>query len=223
MEPFELYIFDLDGTLVNSLKDLTHSVNEVLAKFELSPRTSDEVASYLGKGASWLLSSAIEDSGGDAQKILPKARKYFLDIYAHNITKRSYLYPDVIDTLEELSRRGATLAICTNKPVKLAQQMLDVFDLTKFFAMILGGDSLSRKKPHPDPLLHILEQLSIDSKRTLMIGDSTFDINAGKGAGCYTCAVSYGYHPIETLKALKPDFVIDHFAQLSQLHLKEHN
>ena len=214
MNHFELYIFDLDGTLVNSLEDLTDAVNMVLDKLGLPHHSQTKTASYLGKGARWLLTSAIQDANGDPDILLPIARQYFLDIYKKNITEKSYYYDGVIESLEQLSQQDIALAICTNKPIDLAEKMLEKLGHRELFKLMLGGDSLATKKPDPAPLQYIMDKLSISPKKTLMIGDSSYDINAGKAAHCKTCAVTYGYHSTDILLSLNPDFVLDHFQEI---------
>lgn len=217
MAGFGLYIFDLDGTLVDSFGDLVRTVNRVLGELGLGELPPQQVSGYIGQGARFLLARSLEAAGADPQRWLEPAREHFYPLYAKHMLDHTVFYEGVEETLEALAHSGVKLALCTNKPMELTQKMLTALGWNERFLWCLGGDSLARKKPDPMPLLHILERAEVPASRTLMVGDSVFDIAAGKAAGVWTCGVTYGGHAAARLQEEGAHFLIDDFAQVKTL------
>ncbi len=184
-----LCIFDLDGTLVDTTEDIANSVNIVLQNLGLNPLTTAQIAQFIGKGAGWLLQKSLQAAGDSEAQLLPKAREIFLKVYSENLTNRTYLYPGTTQLLQYLREAGDTLALCTNKPQTLSEKLLEHFGLIDYFSIIVGGDTLPKRKPDPDPLLYIVEKLQKNPQQTLMIGDSDYDVEAGLRAGTWTVLV----------------------------------
>jgi phosphoglycolate phosphatase len=189
-------IFDLDGTLVDSKKDLTASVNHIRLEFDLPILTEDEIARFIGNGALMLIRRALG----------PKATE-------ENIQTR--LYPGVRESLDRL-RETARLAVLTNKPVHFSCAMLDGLGIYKHFVSVYGGNSFDQKKPDPVGVFQILSDTNGHRDRTWMIGDSGVDVLTGRNATITTCGVTYGY-AAETFKDVQPDFLIDSFSELEPL------
>lgn len=213
---FDLLMFDLDGTLVDSLPELTDAANDVLRQLNL-PATSDaRVRNWIGDGARELLIRAMADTGDDRADTLRADRvrvdalmEDFAQAYLRHCGERSGLYPKVLDTLRRLQRQGIPMALVTNKEDRLTQRVVDVHGLRPFFDTIIAGDTLARPKPDPLPLLHCLELFQTRAQRALMIGDSRIDVAAAKAAGVTCWALPYGYNKGQPIRDSQPDRVID--------------
>jgi phosphoglycolate phosphatase len=208
-----LLIFDLDGTLVDSKKDLTASVNHIRHQFELPTLTEDEIAAFIGDGALMLIRRAL---GTKATEVNVQAGlQMFLAYYRAHMLDCTSLYPGVHETLERLAD-VSRLAVLTNKPVHFSCAMLDGLGIYKHFAAVYGGNSFDKKKPDPVGIFQILSDTKGHRERTWMIGDSAVDVLTGRNASVKTCGGTYGY-ATETFKEVPPDFLIDHFSDLEAL------
>lgn len=207
-----LYILDLDGTLVDSLDDLTASVNVMRSSFALPALVRQAVRGMVGQGARSLVERALPGRSG-------KEIEDGLDIFlAHNeahLCDQTRLYPGVFETLLALAGQGHTLALLSNKNEGLCRQLLTHLGIGGFFAAVVGGDTLPSRKPSPEPVHHIIKQLAKQPGDTLMVGDSINDVAAGRDAGVMTVGCSYGYGEAPELAAA--DFTITDFAGLLQL------
>jgi phosphoglycolate phosphatase len=188
----EAIIFDLDGTLVDSARDLQDAINAVLVEEGLQPIELDEVKSMIGDGAAKLVERAILATGGDTAHLSEHVRR-FLEVYEATASRHTRAYPGVRGTLESLRRRGLPLAVVTNKPYAATLDILDALGLRSFFGAIIGGDTLPERKPHPAPVLFALERLGVKPQAALMIGDNYHDVQAARAAGVRVFAVTYGY------------------------------
>lgn len=205
-----LLIFDLDGTLLDSVPDLAESVNFALKTNNLEPCTLEEIRSFVGNGSYKLCERAIKDTKDPA--ILTQVHDDFLAHYRANVCVKSVAYAGVNEGLTTLKNQGFKLAICTNKP---SEFLPDIFRHCGWeFDCIVGGDSLPNKKPDPSGIWHICQTLGIKPSATVMIGDSKNDIQAGQNAGVRTLALSYGYNYDEPIAASSPDQVFDTFDAL---------
>lgn len=205
-------IFDLDGTLVDSKKDLTTSVNHVRATFGLSTLSEQEISAFIGDGAQMLIQRALgpDAAGSDVQAGL----QLFLSYYREHMLDESVLYPGVSATLRRLS--DCRLAVLTNKPIRFSRIMLEGLGILRYFAAVYGGNSFERKKPDPVGVFQILTDTNGNIDETWMIGDSAVDVMTGRSAGVKTCGVSWGY-ATETFKQTPPDFLIHRFDELEPL------
>jgi phosphoglycolate phosphatase len=205
-------IFDLDGTLVDSKKDLTASVNHVRTRFHLPILTEEEIARFIGNGALMLIRRVLDTQATEAN--VQEGLQVFLSYYRAHMLDNTRLYPGVFETLEKL--RDCKLAVLTNKPVHFSCAMLDGLGIYKVFAAVSGGNSFDNKKPDPVGVYRILSDTNGQREKTWMIGDSAVDVLTGRNAGITTCGVTYGY-ATETFKQAPPDFLIDSFSELEQL------
>jgi phosphoglycolate phosphatase len=207
-----ILIFDLDGTLVDSKKDLTASVNHIRHEFDLPILTEREIAQFIGNGATMLIRRALDTRATEAN--VQAGLQMFLSYYRTHMLDTTTLYPGVRGTLDRLI--DCKLAVLTNKPVHFSCAMLDGLGIYKHFAAVYGGNSFDRKKPDPVGIYQILSDTGGRRERAWMIGDSAVDVLAGRNAGIRTCGVTYGY-ATETFKDAPPDFLIDDFSELEDL------
>ena len=207
-------IFDLDGTLVDSKKDLTASVNYIRTRFDLPVLTEQEIARFIGNGALMLIRRALDTKATEDN--VQAGLQMFLSYYRAHMLDSSALYPGVRETLVRLS--DCKLAVLTNKPVHFSCAMLDGLGIYRHFVAVYGGNSFDHKKPDPVGIYQILSDTKGQREKTWMIGDSAVDVLTGRNAGVLTCGVTYGY-ATETFKDAQPDFLIERFSELERLVL----
>lgn len=216
----QLIIFDLDGTLVDSAPDLANAINKMLEVLGRSQFPTQQIRSWVGNGAQVLVERALSGSSTVCcnldRELASHALTTFLTIYRENVCIDSVLYPNVLETLNTLKQRDYRLAIVTNKPFEFVEPILLKLGLTGLFEAILGGDSLSAKKPDPMPLNHLVNTLSVAAKHCLMVGDSKNDIVAAKNADMQSIGLTYGYNYGEDISVYQPDYVTGDFAKLTR-------
>lgn len=208
---FDLIIFDQDGTLVDSRLDITNSVNHAIGVLCLPLLDITTITGYVGEGITRLIERAL----GTRKELLDNARSLFLEYYESHLTDNTYLYPDVVEVLNYFRKKKK--AVISNKLEYLTKDILDDLGVLHYFDIVLGGDSADRKKPFPDPIIKVIDSLGIEKTRALIVGDSPTDIEAGKSAGVFTCAVTYGYRERDIILKAKPDFVIDTLIELKEI------
>ena len=217
----ELIIFDLDGTLIDSVPDLALSVNHTLKSLNRDTFDEDIIRTWVGNGATTLVKRALSRSVYISDKLdeelFSNALDIFLKFYSNNLTVSTLLYADVKETLLNLQKKNYRLAIVTNKPYDFIKPILEVLELIDIFEYYIGGDSLSVKKPNPMPLLHVCKKLNVSVEKSLMIGDSKNDIIAANEAKMDSIAVSYGYNYDEDISIFEPNIVFDNFADINKV------
>lgn len=203
-------IFDLDGTLIHSLPDLTAAINHILAEEDRAPVTEAELGPMVGDGAHTLVERAFAARGGLPGADVAPLLARFLDFYEANATVLTRPFPQVVDTLIRLKAAGIVLAVCTNKPTAATREILRALDLEQYFAVVVGGDDTPALKPNPAHIDAVLDRLGLARDEAVMVGDSINDVLAAKGAGLPCIAVSFGYSrtPVSDLGA---DLVVDQF------------
>jgi phosphoglycolate phosphatase len=183
-------LFDLDGTLVDSLHDLTDAVNHMLAGFRQRARKPSEVRQLVGKGARNLAQRALDtDSSDDIESGLAA----FTEFNAMHIADKSRLYPGARDLLQQLADSGIRMAVISNKQEALSRLILKTLGIDGFFAFIAGGDTFAEMKPSPLPLLRVIAEFNCGPTDAVMVGDSINDIQAGNQAGITTIGCRWGY------------------------------
>jgi phosphoglycolate phosphatase len=207
-------VFDLDGTLIDSVPDLHACINRLLDSEGRRLLELPELTRMVGDGVPALVRRAYEATGGVPDDFEDCVRRY-LGLYGAALADRTVPYPGVMDTLERLERAGHRMAVCTNKPQGPTMEILEALGLARFFAAVAGGDSLPVRKPDAGHLLGLLEMLDSGPDRAVMIGDSLNDIQVATNAGVRSIAVSYGYRkqPVEELGA---DIVVDSFSDIPE-------
>jgi len=211
-------IFDLDGTLVDSAPDLSNSINAMLSTLKREPFHDDLIHSWVGNGAKILVERALSGARNINEQLndddCDKALSIFLAHYKENACVHTKLYEGVSSTLAELKERGYTLNIVTNKPLMFVGPILETLGIKDYFDMVLGADSLPKKKPDPMPLSHICDAQNIDIKHCVMVGDSHNDILAANAINMESIGLTYGYNYGEDITLHKPTIVCDQFIQL---------
>jgi len=211
MKPIRLLIFDLDGTLVNTLEDITHSVNFTLGKLGRPLLHLDTVRQIVGDGMTMLLSRAL----GAHTDLLDEAIGIYTVHQSRNLVVRSQLYPGVKETLEHF--RSIPMAVVTNKTLEFSEPLLEKLGIRSYFGMVLGADAGLPLKPAPDAFRKIMQSFGIAKEYTVVVGDGTTDILAGRAAGITTCALTCGFRSEEELRKAGPDHVISAFPELMGL------
>jgi phosphoglycolate phosphatase len=184
-----LVVFDLDGTLIDSQRDLAESTNEMLAGFGAPPLPIESVAAMVGDGARALVERALAASGHPPH---PDALAAFRRIYDRRLLDHTRPYPGVEGLVRMLADR-TPLAVLTNKPEAPSRRLLDALGLAPSFRWVVGGDSGFARKPDPSGLLHLIGAAGVAPARTLVIGDSMVDVDTARAAGARVCAVLYGF------------------------------
>jgi len=205
--PFKLIIFDLDGTLVDTSRDITNALNYALNSFGLKSFTVEETVKMIGEGISRLIEKVL---GQENLQLKDEVIKKFLDYYSEHLIDYSKVYPYVRETLEKLN--GYKKAVISNKRENLSTKLLDKLDLLKYFDFVVGSDTTSERKPSAIPVIHVFKKLGVEPQETMMVGDSDYDIEAGKKAGVKTAGVTYGYREKQYL--MDADYIIDSFKDL---------
>jgi phosphoglycolate phosphatase len=208
-----VFVFDLDGTLVDSLPDMLLAMNKLLADLGRADAAPEQICEWVGDGASVLVERALAASGGMPNRSLSDLTAAYIAHYRGHAAHGSKPYPGVVETLERLTLAGHPMGVCTNKPYALAVELLEGLDMLRHFQAVLGGDSVPDKKPHPGHVTATLAALKAEGRRAVMVGDTKNDVLSARGAGIPVVAVSFGYGKINA-HDLGADAVIDFFPLL---------
>jgi phosphoglycolate phosphatase len=203
-------MFDLDGTLVDTAQDITNALNFALEPYGMKSLTLEDTIKLIGEGVSRLV-----------EKILPveimhlknNVMNRFLGYYSEHLIGNSKEYPHVKETLKNLIH--VKKAVISNKREDLSKRLLEELRLSEYFDLIIGSDTAGERKPSPVPVLYVITKLGFSPEESIIVGDSNYDIEAGKKAGVKTVAVTYGYRPRESLT--EADYIIDDIRELIPL------
>ena len=211
------FLFDLDGTLIDSKLDLVNSVNFMLREMRREVLPLATVAGYIGHGAPRLVADALGPAAFDSDR--KRGLEIFLAHYEDHSLDATRAYPGVVEGLESL--RELPMAVLTNKPVKMSVEILEALGLHKYFRAVYGGDSFEKKKPDPAGALTILKDLGSSPQESAMVGDSGVDVQTARNAGMFAIAVNYGFgqHDRQSQAA---DLYIDSLQEIAEftLHTK---
>ena len=224
VERIRLILFDLDGTLVDSVGDLSWCGNEMLHRLGLhrgpTYRHDAEAArNWVGNGLERFVKRVLTadmDAEPDA-RLYQQGLEIFRELYAAHASDRSELYPGVIEALQHLSRRKLKLACVTNKPEPFTSRLIAAMGLDVFFSLVVAGDTTARKKPDPMPLHYAADHFGLAYDRCLMVGDSSNDVRAARAAGFAIACVPYGYNHGLDIRDSSPDLVVETLTGLSEL------
>lgn len=214
-----MILIDLDGTLVDSVPDLAFCVDRMMEHLGRPAWGEGRVRDWVGNGVERLVRRALtgELEGEPTDAEYAQAYPVFLELYAANTAARSRLYPGVREGLEYLRGAGYPLACVTNKAAQFTEPLLRHLGVRDFFGLVVSGDTLAEKKPHPAPLLHSAQHFGVPPADALMVGDSISDVKAARAAGFAIVCVSYGYNHGRDIREAAPDAVIDNLTELRPL------
>lgn len=228
----QLIIYDLDGTLIDSRRDIADAVNWTLKELGLGELPSDKVSSFVGSGVTNLMRQSLADSdlisphpplsprggegllgeGGVSDSTLKRAIKLFRRRYSEHLLDQTKLYPSVRKVLEFFKDRKQ--AVVTNKPENFSLQILEGLGIRPYFFRVFGGDTGFSKKPAPEGLLEILRAARVGPEASVLVGDSAVDIETGRNAGVQTFAVTYGFGKREEIEKAGPDRILTDLEEL---------
>jgi phosphoglycolate phosphatase len=209
----DLLIFDLDGTLIDSRRDLADAVNATRRHMGMEPLVNERVYGYVGNGAPLLIRRAMGEQATDAE--VQEALEYFLEFYGRHVLDNTVLYPGVRESLDRLLGAGKRMAVLTNKPVRMSRAIVDGLGVGDRFFRVYGGNSFEFKKPDPIGVRTLMAEAAAAPAATVMIGDSSVDVRTARNAGVRCCGVTYGFQP-ESLADPAPDVLVDRMEQCAE-------
>jgi phosphoglycolate phosphatase len=200
---FDFLIFDLDGTLIDSQRDITSAVNSVRKEYGFDCLHVEQVRSYLGSGVNALMDRAVPEKKGMVQSEVLEKFKFY---YRRCLINTTVIYNGIREMLEALKNKKK--AVLSNKNEDFSCEIVKSLRISDYFVKVWGGDSAGAKKPDPKPIVDLVNLTNSDISKTIMIGDSANDLLAAKAAGIPSIAVLYGYSDVEQIKQYNPDFMI---------------
>ena len=217
-EKIKLVLFDLDGTLIDSERDLAAAVNAMLAHYGRKELPIDVIGTYIGDGAPMLIRRALGDPAD--RDFLQEALNYFLLYYRGHKLDTTRLYDGIGEAIERIAlgngAAGRQLAVLTNKPVRVSRDILAGLGLANNFFQVYGGNSFETKKPDPLGASTLIREAGVSAEETAMVGDSQVDILTARNAGMWSVGVTYGFAP-RTLELVVPDVLVDSPAELASV------
>ncbi|BBB93421.1 MAG TPA: HAD-IA family hydrolase [Methylomusa anaerophila] len=210
----DLFLFDFDGTLINTAPDVQAAVNYMRKKYGLRDFTLKETESIIGRGQAYTINQAITDG---INIDFNEAEEIYSKYYQENSARFSTFYPGVIEILNELKVKNKIMAVISNKYSYFVKKILTEMKYCDYFKLICGPDLIAEKKPNPQMVFYAIEQAGASADHTVFIGDSIYDIQTGKNAGITTICVTHGYGNYNEIVNEQPDFLIDNFRDLIAL------
>ena len=213
-DKLRLLIFDLDGTLVDSRKDLANSINSMLKNYHRPELPDDVIATYIGDGAPTLVRRSLgfkddHDLGTKEEEFIEDALVYFLEYYRDHKLDFTYVYDGVKEALTSIAAaKGIAMSVLSNKPVNPSRAIVNALGLSGYFKSVYGGNSFETKKPDPLGVNTLLREHSVAAQEAVIIGDSSIDMQTGKNAGIWSCGCTFGLSP-ETLVDEPGDVMVD--------------
>ncbi len=212
MKKVDVMIFDLDGTLIDSKKDIAASVNYTMATLDLPPLSNELIYSFVGNGVTPLIEKSVLASGGYS---FQQALQIFKDHYTQHLLDTTQTFEGILETLNHFQKK--LMFVVTNKSQGYSDKIIKGLGLDHFFQGIFGGDTQFPKKPAPDVIHHILKKTTCPPDKAVLIGDSAVDIQTGKNAKILTCGVTYGFRPREEIEKSLCDDLIENPEELIKL------
>ncbi len=210
-DSFDLFVFDLDGTLAETREDLAASLNFALERLGYPGRDRETVGRLTGNGATVFMERALGSAA--TKELVEEGVRIFLEHYQNHCLVRTALYPGVKDTVVSLCKAGKRLAVLTNKPTAMSLKILEGLGIAGQFERIHGGDSFPIRKPDPLGLRQIMKSFEIPPERTLMVGDSSVDVETARAAGVAVAGVVWGFKPDEFAE-YPPDYILENVQDL---------
>lgn len=209
---YKAVLFDLDGTLVDSIPDIATSTNAMLTDLGLQTLSEKRISTFVGRGTDhliWLSLQHVTQLSTPAPELWQQAKHSFAQHYtAQTQASVARVFPGVLEGLQLFKEAGCQLALVTNKPFQYVPDLLQLMQLEPFFEVVIGGDTCAEKKPHPLPFLHACTLLGVDPSAALVIGDSSNDSVAARRAGIDVLIVPYGYNEGKNVQDLDCDGIV---------------
>jgi len=219
MQKPELILIDLDGTMVDSVPDLAYCVDTMMQQIGREAYGAERVRDWVGNGVERLVRRALigQLDGEPDEALFEQAYPLFLTLYTKHNGEASCLYPGVKEGLDFLKAEGFKLVCITNKAAQFTEPLLKALGVFDYFEMVISGDTLSKKKPDPMPLLYAAEKMGVQASHSLMLGDSISDVKAARAAGFQIACMTYGYNHGVDIRTANPDVVMDSMQELKTL------
>ncbi len=219
--PYDLVLFDLDGTLIETAPEIADAVNDTIKQFNLPPVTQQQVNHWIGHGTRTLLIQALAYTGNTSLEAVQAADNFqqieaaFGVHYEQRCGTRSHLYPQVRESLQALRAEGVKLVVMTNKEGRYTRVVLDAHQMLPLFDHVISGDTLPVKKPNPAGIHDCLQRFGVARERALFVGDSSIDVATARNAGITVWALPYGYNMGQSIESCHPDRVIPDLSALT--------
>lgn len=212
----KLIIYDLDGTLINSSKDISNSVNWALGELGFPALSEALIRTHVGNGVIPLIKQVLHEVSA-SQDLLERALQLYKSRYSDHLLDETKLYPEVEMVLKFFKDRKQ--AIITNKTATFSRRILKGLGVDSYFFEVIGGDQALPKKPAPDSVLSLMTKTGAGRGETVFIGDSNVDIQTAKNAGIKSIIVTYGFESLSSIQSQKPDFIVDRLGAVLNLDL----
>ncbi|MBI5561136.1 MAG: HAD-IA family hydrolase [Deltaproteobacteria bacterium] len=209
-----LIIFDLDGTLIDSSGDIAWAANRTLEEMGYNVLALDVIKANIGWGVRKLLEQVMPE---EPPERIDRAREVFFEYYGRHLLVETRLYPQALEVLSHFMERGKSLAIVTNKSQGHSERIMEGLGIQRFFQMVVGGDAVQNKKPHPEPVLMVMERLGAAAADTVFVGDSAVDCETGRRAGVMVIGAAYGFRGRDELIGAGCGLVIDRLTELEDI------
>lgn len=213
----KLLIYDLDGTLIDSRRDIAEAVNWTLRELGFGELPLERVARFVGSGVRNLMRQALWEADERSRRLLERSVKLFRARYGEHLLVHTRLYPSVPQVLKYM--RHCKQAVITNKPDDFSRTILKGLGIDSYFFHVVGGEAGFPKKPAPDGVLEILKRGGVTPAEALLVGDSALDIETARNAGIAVVAVTYGFGAREEIDGAKPDYTIENLEELIECPL----
>ena len=212
---FSAVIFDLDGTLVDSVPDLALAINHALSQLNLGSVSQEQVRMWVGNGSRKLVERTLDSLAIHDVGTIQQLHETFLVSYKQFLCADSVLYPGVEALLKQLSANNIALGLVTNKPIEFVPHLLESLGIHHYFRTLIGGDSLPEKKPSPMPLRYVAQALNVTEDKCLMVGDSESDVRSAQAANMPCVLLRQGYNQGQDLSAMNPNWLLHDVLELA--------
>ena len=211
---YKAAVFDLDGTLVNSLDDLADSANATLRAYSFPMHEVEAYRYFVGDGTRKLMERILPQEYAADTTFVEQFMSKYKDCYARNLLQKTKPYDGIMEMLEELRRRGIPMAVCTNKHQSAAEMIVKTLFPHRIFQEIIGDQEGLLRKPDPQKVLHIMRNFGVTGEQTAYFGDTDVDMDTARNAGAFAVGVLWGFRPEEELVAHGADILLIHPMEL---------
>ena len=213
---YQAAIFDMDGTLIDSLEDLTDSVNEAMAHYDFPSHTLEECRYFVGNGARKLIERSIPKDKADNSDFVSEVLEYYNGCYKRHLTNKTHPYNGIVDMLQNLQSKKISLGVCTNKQQFAADEIISAMFSTDIFGAVIGDQKGLPRKPDPAKVLKIAAQFNVKPEHVAYFGDTSVDMETAHNAGFLSIGVTWGFRPKSELIESGAEIIINHPSELWQ-------